>query len=93
MTASRMRCLTPGVFSWSPSAFDYCSVRPFYLNVPHGTKPLVLLPCRINPWVDNQVDAILDRYTNILTSRVSYLALEIAIALWMLSPKRTSICG
>ena len=50
------------IFPSSKLDYGVCSLRPFEINVPHGTQPIQSRPYRLNPVLSKQVDAILDSY-------------------------------
>ncbi|CAB1111268.1 unnamed protein product [Ectocarpus sp. CCAP 1310/34] len=50
------------VFSTSKTDFGSCTIMPFTLSVPAGTKPVASRPYRINPLMQKKVDAVLDQY-------------------------------
>ena len=50
------------VFSLSKLDYGECSLRPFEIKVPTGTQQIQSRPCRLNPVLSKQVDAILDSY-------------------------------
>ncbi|CAB1099587.1 unnamed protein product [Ectocarpus sp. CCAP 1310/34] len=50
------------VFSTSKTDFGSCTIMPFTLSVPAGTKPVASRPYRINPLMQKKVDTILDQY-------------------------------
>ena len=50
------------VFSSSKLDYGECSLRPFEIKVPPGTKPIQSRPYRLNPVISKQADAILDSY-------------------------------
>ena len=50
------------VFSSSKLDYGECSLRSFEIKVPPGTQPIQSRPCRLNPVLSKQVDAILDSY-------------------------------
>ncbi|CAB1117464.1 unnamed protein product [Ectocarpus sp. CCAP 1310/34] len=49
------------VFSTSKTDFGSCTIMPFTLSVPAGTKPVASRPHRINPLMQKKVDAVLDQ--------------------------------
>ena len=55
-------CEYADVFSRSKTDFGECTVMPFTLSVPPGTKPVASRPYRINPLMQKKVDAVLDQY-------------------------------
>ena len=50
------------IFALSKLDYGACSLRPFEIKVPPRTQPIQSRPCRLNPILSNQVDAILDSY-------------------------------
>ena len=50
------------VFSSSKLDYGECSLRPFEIKAPPGTRPIQSRPCRLNPVLSKQADAILDPY-------------------------------
>ncbi|CAB1114482.1 unnamed protein product [Ectocarpus sp. CCAP 1310/34] len=50
------------VFSTSKTDFGSCTIMPFTLSFPAGTKPVASRPYRINPLMQKNVDAVLDQY-------------------------------
>ncbi|CAB1116486.1 unnamed protein product [Ectocarpus sp. CCAP 1310/34] len=50
------------VFSTSKTDFGFCTIMPFTLSVPAGTKPVASRPYRTNPLMQKKVDTVLDQY-------------------------------
>ena len=55
-------CEFPDVFSSSKTDFGSCSLMPFKISAPEGSKPVTSRPHRINPILAQEVDATLNHY-------------------------------